>query len=61
MMNFIMQLKNLKIYVDKTELLRFTNSVLSGEHRNICVSRPRRFGKSMAASRRTCCLLLQKL
>lgn len=42
--------KNSKIYVDKTEMLRFTNSILSGEHRNICVSRPRRFGKSMAAN-----------
>ena len=40
---------NSKIYVDKTELLKFTNSVLCGEHKNICVSRPRRFGKSMAA------------
>lgn len=39
-----------KIYVDKTELIAFTNSVLFGEHRNICVSRPRRFGKSMAAN-----------
>lgn len=39
-----------KIYVDKTEMLKFTNSILSGEHKNICVSRPRRFGKSMAAN-----------
>ena len=39
-----------KIYVDKTELLEFTNSVLYGEHKNVCVSRPRRFGKSMAAN-----------
>ena len=38
------------VYVDKTELLKFTNSVLCGEHKNICVSRPRRFGKSMAAN-----------
>ena len=36
-------------YVDKTLLIGFTNSVLFGEQRNICVSRPRRFGKSMAA------------
>lgn len=47
---FYNAVKKSKIYVDKTELLRFTNSVLSGEHRNICVSRPRRFGKSMAAN-----------
>lgn len=39
-----------KIYVDKTGMLKFTNSVLGGEQRNICVSRPRRFGKSMAAN-----------
>ena len=40
---FYNAVKKSKIYVDKTELLRFTNSVLFGEHRNICVSRPRRF------------------
>ena len=38
------------IYVDKSELIEFTNSVLFGAHRNVCVSRPRRFGKSMAAN-----------
>lgn len=47
---FYNAVKKSKIYVDKTGLLSFTNSVLSGEHRNICVSRPRRFGKSMAAN-----------
>ena len=47
---FYNAVKKSKIYVDKTELLRFTNSVLSGEQRNISVSRPRRFGKSMAAN-----------
>ena len=40
---------NSKIYVDKTMLLAFTNQNLKSEHQNICVSRPRRFGKSMAA------------
>lgn len=40
---------NSKIYVDKTGLIEFTNSVLDTEQRFICVSRPRRFGKSMAA------------
>ncbi|MBQ8725357.1 MAG: AAA family ATPase, partial [Oscillospiraceae bacterium] len=39
-----------KIYVDKTELIAYANSVLYGAQRNICVSRPRRFGKSMAAN-----------
>ena len=37
-------------YVDKSMLLAYTNSVLFGEQKNICVSRPRRFGKSMAAN-----------
>lgn len=38
-----------KIYVDKTGMLEYTNEVLGTEQRWICVSRPRRFGKSMAA------------
>ncbi len=47
---FYNAVKYSKIYVDKTGLITYTNSVLFGEHRNICVSRPRRFGKSMAAN-----------
>ena len=39
-----------QIYVDKTELIQYTISVLFGEQKYICVSRPRRFGKSMAAN-----------
>ena len=39
---------NSEIYVDKTGLIRYTNSVINSGQRNICVSRPRRFGKSMA-------------
>ena len=39
-----------EIYVDKTELIQYTNSVLFGEQKYICVSRPRRFRKSMAAN-----------
>lgn len=38
-----------KIYIDKTGLLKYTNSVLDTEQRYICVSRPRRFGKSITA------------
>ena len=41
---------NSEIYVDKTELIAVTNRKLNTEHQNICVSRPRRFGKSMAAN-----------
>ena len=37
-----------KIYVDKTMLLDYTNEILGTKQGNICVSRPRRFGKSMA-------------
>ena len=40
---------NSEIYVDKTDLIRYTNKVLNTMQQNICVSRPRRFGKSMAA------------
>lgn len=38
-----------EIYIDKSELLVYTNKVLGTEQKNICISRPRRFGKSMAA------------
>ena len=39
-----------KIYVDKTGLIKYTNEVIGTTQKNICVSRPRRFGKSMAAN-----------
>lgn len=38
---------NSQIYVDKTGLIEYTNSVLNTEQRCICISRPRRFGKTM--------------
>ena len=38
-----------KIYVDKSRLLSKTNTMLKTQQRFLCVSRPRRFGKSMAA------------
>lgn len=41
---------NSSIYVDKTGLLAYTNSVLGTEQRYICNSRPRRFGKSVTAN-----------
>ena len=40
---------NSQIYVDKSELISYVNSVLNTKQKNICVSRPRRFGKTMAA------------
>ena len=39
-----------QIYVDKTELISYTNNVLATNQKNICVSRPRRFGKSITAN-----------
>ena len=39
---------NSEIYVDKTELIKHTNSIIRTKNKYICVSRPRRFGKSMA-------------
>ena len=39
-----------KIYVDKSELIAFTNSVLGSTDAFICNSRPRRFGKSITAN-----------
>lgn len=41
---------NSKIYVDKTEMIRLTNDIINTEQQNVCISRPRRFGKSMAAN-----------
>lgn len=37
-----------KIYVDKTELIACTNELINTKEKFVCVSRPRRFGKSMA-------------
>lgn len=37
------------IYIDKTELIARTNHRLGKRNRYLCISRPRRFGKSMAA------------
>ena len=40
---------NSEIYVDKTEMIRYLNSLINTQQRFISVSRPRRFGKTMAA------------
>ena len=39
---------NSQIYVDKSGIIGFTNSVLNTEQSFVAVSRARRFGKSMA-------------
>ena len=40
---------NSEIYIDKTELLSYTNKVLGSKEGLVCNSRPRRFGKSITA------------
>ncbi|WP_031547584.1 AAA family ATPase [Oribacterium sp. FC2011] len=40
---------NSEIFVDKTEMLDYINTVVNTNQRYVCVSRPRRFGKTMAA------------
>ena len=44
------QAVNSEIYVDKSMLIEHTNHVFDTSDRHLCVSRPRRFGKSMAAN-----------
>ncbi|WP_164954225.1 AAA family ATPase [Succinivibrio dextrinosolvens] len=39
-----------KIYVDKTELISVINDYVETEQRFFCISRPRRFGKSVTAN-----------
>ena len=41
---------NSQIYVDKTDLIEYTNRVLNSTQAFICNSRPRRFGKSITAN-----------
>ena len=41
---------NSKIYVDKTGIISELNQVIRTEQKYVCISRPRRFGKSMAAN-----------
>ncbi len=60
---------NSEIYIDKSRLIAYTNKVLETKRKYLCVSRPRRFGKSMAAKMlaayydKTCdsCAMFQKL
>ena len=40
---------NSEIFVDKTEMIMYLNSVVNTQQRYVSVSRPRRFGKTMAA------------
>ena len=40
---------NSEIFVDKTQMIRYLNTVVNTQQRYVSVSRPRRFGKTMAA------------
>lgn len=40
---------NSEIYIDKSELIKYTNKNIRTKQKYICVSRPRRFGKSITA------------
>jgi len=40
---------NSEIYIDKSDLIAKTNAVMRTRQRFVCISRPRRFGKTMAA------------
>lgn len=42
--------RNSQIYVDKSNVIAYTNKVFDTEQQYVCVSRPRRFGKSMTAN-----------
>ena len=40
---------NSEIFIDKSEMIQYLNTVLNTQQRFVSVSRPRRFGKTMAA------------
>lgn len=44
------QVLNSEIYVDKTGMISYMNAIVNTEQRFVCVSRPRRFGKTIAAN-----------
>ncbi|MCD8027176.1 MAG: AAA family ATPase, partial [Erysipelotrichaceae bacterium] len=44
------ELRNSKICVDKSMLIEYTNSIIRTKDKFVCMSRPRRFGKSTDAN-----------
>lgn len=40
---------NSEIYIDKSGMIDYINNIINTKQRFLCISRPRRFGKSMAA------------
>ena len=51
--NAFQDVLNSRIYIDKTGLMEYTNSVIDTTSKFICTSRPRRFGKSITADMMT--------
>ena len=47
--------RNSQIYVDKSALIARLNRLVNTERKYACVSRPRRFGKTMAANMVSAC------
>lgn len=47
--NFV-EITNAKIYVDKTLMLNNTNKIMNDSVKYVCISRPRRFGKTVASN-----------
>ncbi|MEE0997335.1 MAG: AAA family ATPase, partial [Paludibacteraceae bacterium] len=45
-----MQNRNKKIYVDKSQIIYELNDLIDSDDNFVCLSRPRRFGKSMAGN-----------
>ncbi|MBQ9536278.1 MAG: AAA family ATPase [Desulfovibrionaceae bacterium] len=45
-----LSVKNYHIYVDKSNLLIQTNKLINSENKYLCISRPRRFGKTISAN-----------
>ena len=40
---------NSEIFIDKTEMIQYLNSLVNTKQKYVSVSRPRRFGKTIAA------------
>ena len=48
--SLFLEARNSKTYVDKSELIMYTNECLESNKKYICISRPRRFGKTISAN-----------
>ena len=59
--NAFQDVLNSRIYIDKTGLLEYTNSVIDTTSKFICNSRPRRFGKSITADMKSLILVRRQI